>query len=77
MYTQLPGDPTHGQPLALRPLHRLPPGRLQRRGLLAPWTHSFANSSRPVATGGGDGLLGIVVGIQSRQFGLPFATQTI
>ena len=28
VYTQLPGDPTHGQSLALRLLHRFPPGRL-------------------------------------------------
>ena len=28
-----PGDPTNGQTFALRPLHRLPSGRLQRRGL--------------------------------------------
>ena len=73
VYTQLPGDPTNGQTFALRPLHRLPSGRLQRRGLLAPWTHSFANSSVPlrpeVATG--------CIVVQSRQLGLPFATQTI
>ena len=28
VYTQLPGDPTNGQSLALRLLHRFPPGRL-------------------------------------------------
>ena len=77
VYAQLPGDPTQGQPLAFRLLHRFPPGRLQRRGLPASLRRSFTNSSSTVAAGGGDGMLGGVVGVQSRQLGRPFSTQTV
>ena len=77
MYTQLPGDPTHGQPLSLRLLHRLPPSRLQRSGFPASPAHSFAKLFRSVASGGGDGISGIVIVVQGLQSGHPFAIQTI
>ena len=31
----------------------------------------------PSRPGGGDGMLGVVVGVQSRQFGRPFSAQTV
>lgn len=48
------------------PALRLPPCRLQQRGLSAPLNYSFANSPRPVVIGIGDGTLGIVVGVRIR-----------
>ena len=51
VYAQFPGDPTNGQPLALRFPHRSPSRRLKWCGLPLARSHSVANSSGAIAEG--------------------------
>ena len=51
VYAQFPGDPTNGQPLALRLPHRSPSRRLKWCGLPLARSHSVANPPSAVAVG--------------------------
>ena len=60
MNAQFPGYSSNGQSLSLSLLHRLPPGRLQWRGLSSWRAYRFANSSGAIGTGDSNELSDMV-----------------
>ena len=77
VYTQLPGDPTHGQSLRFAFCTAFHLAVCSGVGFLRRSVAVLRTLPAPSRPEVGDGMLGIVVGVQSRQFGRPFSAQTV